>query len=95
MHVPPEYSLVGNLTGRARGRRGWFGRIVLEVEFWTLRGPPPGHGPTPVGWRTHEVVKRWRDASADDLLRFAEIRLERAVDLESQAIPARRPASAP
>lgn len=48
--IPPRFERE-RLTGRVRARRGWFGRMVLQVEVvresstaWAhLRiGPPPG-----------------------------------------------------
>lgn len=48
----------GQLTGRRRLRAGWFGRLVLQVEFhW--RGMPAGSR-----MLCHEI--RWRDARVED-----------------------------
>lgn len=58
------------VTGKVRFRRGWFGRLVPQVEEAVFPGrmpPPPGqdHKPDlPIGYI-------WRDARRDELDRLA------------------------
>jgi hypothetical protein len=48
------------LTGRTRYRIGWFGRLVVQVEYWTTLSVA---GQILV--RRH--VRHWRDARAEDM----------------------------
>ena len=55
-------------TGRVRGRAGWFGRIIMQVEILSPiadypRPPRPGsYDP----WKNGSLTF-WRDATAEDL----------------------------
>lgn len=62
------------LTGRARARPGWFGRLVLQVEvlITSYSACPPRPGADRNAWR--ELMRsqgtqrtHWRDATWDDL----------------------------
>ncbi|KAB7783467.1 hypothetical protein [Methylorubrum populi] len=57
-----------HLTGRVRGRVGWFGRVVMQVE---VRSPEP-HYPRPPRPGAYDPWGNgsytfWRDATHDDL----------------------------
>lgn len=60
----------GALTGRARGRIGFFGRVVMQVEKYQpiakFRYPNP---PRMLGRDYHpdELETHWVDATTDDL----------------------------
>lgn len=68
MHIPPRL----RTTGRLRFRRGWFGRLVPQVEVAVYRGrcpPPPGKEHPP----EEPLHHYWRDAKRcerDHLARF-------------------------
>lgn len=56
----------GVLTGKKRVRKGWFGKIILQVEVEQTRIRPP------INLREHiesmsETRKAWRDATAADV----------------------------
>jgi|GEM_PF-5978970 hypothetical protein len=62
------------LTGRARVRPGWRGRLVLQVEVLTTiySACPPMPGRDPREWRNlmrseGEQRLHWRDAAWDDM----------------------------
>jgi len=50
------------LTGRTRYRRGWFGRLILQVEETGCLFDPRGGGSYSPDYT------RWRDAKVDDLI---------------------------
>ena len=52
------------VSGRIRYRRGWFGRVILEVEEWTLVDTVPN----PQGSEPFLVWHgSWRDGRMTDL----------------------------
>lgn len=54
-----------DLTGAQRYRRGWFGRLILQVE----ETYPQGNSSKPQPFEpTFTICRRWRDASLADLL---------------------------
>ena len=62
------------LTGRARVRAGWFGRMVLQVEerVHQFSACPPMPGSDPKAWRDEMrrkgiVYCEWRDATWEDV----------------------------
>ena len=65
-NIPKE----GQLTGRARGRIGAFGRVIMQVEYWKrkfkhrYRCMPTG-GTAVIDW--NELCREWRDATSEDL----------------------------
>lgn len=52
------------LTGRTRYRRGWFGRLILQVEF-SQRYVRDLNGS---GYYDSGLITKWRDARVDDYL---------------------------
>lgn len=65
MVIPIQTWGAGTLTGKKRVRKGWFGKIILQVEVEQTRLQPP-----------HEMRrcdsmfitrKVWRDATAADV----------------------------
>lgn len=62
---------LGRLTGKARGRVGWFGRVVMQIEVCRIRREyrypnpplPPGHT-----LRAEELETHWVDATPDLLM---------------------------
>jgi hypothetical protein len=52
------------LTGRTRYRSGWFGRLILQVEF-QYRCIPAGARCSLSNWVTRN---EWRDATTSDAL---------------------------
>ncbi|MCY1301003.1 hypothetical protein D9M70_505920 [compost metagenome] len=48
-----------------RARRGWFGRLILQVRYKVVRARlnPPGQ---PVTWKD-AGVSEWRDVNGNDL----------------------------
>lgn len=68
MSIPPRYKP----TGTIRFRRGWFNRLVPQVEVAVCRGrvpPPPGKEPP----KDEILYYKWMDADKEDrdkLLRF-------------------------
>jgi len=52
------------LTGRIRLRIGWFGRLVLQVEYKTLQ-PYPGTDGRSTDWLW--TGADWRDAKVQDV----------------------------
>lgn len=66
MVCPVRFKTEANLTGRQRVRRGWFGKMILQVEF-----SYDSH----FGMKTdHNVGTMWRDATEADLgIKFASI----------------------
>lgn len=62
------------LTGRARVRPGWFGRLILQVEVRTLTysACPPMPGVSSAEWRGRmradgEATTAWRDATWEEV----------------------------
>ena len=61
-----------HLTGRVRGRPGWFGRVIMQVEVrsplprYPKPPPPSGSGPCDV-W-AQGAYTFWRDANRHDLV---------------------------
>lgn len=55
--------MIEKLTGNIRYRRGWFGRLVLQIEVSQPFGEYDGVG-------FYSTVNRilWRDAKVEDLL---------------------------
>lgn len=54
----------GALTGRHRHRAGWFGRLILQVEYATME-PHPGTEGRGTDWKP--TGREWRDATVEDL----------------------------
>lgn len=50
----------GQLTGRTRHRVGWFGKLILQVEYWEERWASDGFG-------SDELFVCWRDARVEDV----------------------------
>lgn len=71
--------VAGQLTGRSRGRLGWFGKVILQVEKWVYYPPflfphsvlAPGRSSHPIKYST-----RWVDATPDDLIQGKIFRLD-------------------
>jgi len=63
--MPPMPYVVSEwtLTGSVGSRRGWFGRMIYQVQEARDRGVATGGTPE---WQSKEY--RWRDATLDDLL---------------------------
>lgn len=51
----------GELTGSQRVRQGWFGRLVVQVEFFNDSYRPDDM------WPTKDIPTKWRDAKVTDL----------------------------
>ena len=51
------------LTGRSRYRLGWFGKLVLQVEYATLQ---PHDAGARTDWKW--TGRAWRDARCEDLV---------------------------
>lgn len=66
MVCPVRFKTESNLTGKQRVRRGWFGKMILQVEF--------SYDST-FGMKTeYNVGTMWRDATEADLgIKFATI----------------------
>ncbi|ACL57579.1 hypothetical protein [Methylobacterium nodulans] len=70
-----------HLTGRVRGRPGWFGRVVMQVE---VRSPEPLYPKVPprgqrdVGAQGADTF--WRDATVMDLAEINPRGRERDAD---------------
>jgi hypothetical protein len=63
--VAPVKSYRKTLTGRVRGRRAWFGKVLMQVEVMAEELSLPREGqPRSVLSRHYE----WRDATLDDFL---------------------------
>jgi hypothetical protein len=59
MVSPIRMSIEAAPTGRTRARRGWFGKMIVQMEF---------HVDTRIGTKTeHNTGTRWRDATEADL----------------------------
>jgi hypothetical protein len=71
--IPNHASVTnGTLTGRVRARRGWFGRMIMQVEFyWVKSFYLYPNAPKMDGELTDEDFEggNWRDATPDDLTR--------------------------
>jgi len=71
--------IVGQLTGRSRGRLGWFGKVILQVEKWThspaflFPNAPPAPG---LPLRPHHYSTLWVDATPNDLIQGKVFRLD-------------------
>lgn len=57
---------MSKLTGRARYRHGWRGKLILQVEYETPFLRPERHQQPELG----EFECRWRDAQIQDLVTF-------------------------
>ncbi len=55
-----------NLTGRTRYRVGWFGRLIVQVEYAT-RQPHAGTEGRGTDWLW--TGREWRDARCEDFTR--------------------------
>lgn len=70
-----------HLTGRTRGRIGWFGRIIMQVEVKSPvprfpSAPPPPEEPYDP-WECGAYYF-WRDATAQDIIKVNECGTEAA-----------------
>lgn len=68
MVMPIRHRRLSRLTGRVRARRGWFGKMILQVEWYydSVCG---------LKW-TMDVGKVWRDAREEDLnMKFAPLNI--------------------
>ena len=52
------------LTGRTRYRKGWFGKVILQVEETVTIDDDVGYG---IGTHSHQETC-WRDAGPNDIL---------------------------
>ena len=52
------------LTGNTRWRKGWFGKVILQVEETITVDDDVGYG---LGTHSSQVL-RWRDAKTDDIV---------------------------
>jgi hypothetical protein len=57
---------VRKLTGRARYRHGWLGKLILQIEYEAPVIPSGRRQPLDGG----EFECRWRDARVEDLAPF-------------------------
>jgi hypothetical protein len=59
MVSPIAFKVESSPTGRTRARRGWFGKMIVQMEF---------NVDTRIGLKTeHNTGTRWRDATEADL----------------------------
>jgi hypothetical protein len=75
----PKIASAWRLMGKTRVRRGWFGRIVIQVQEGRRHGYAQPRGPEYDEW----IETRWRDATIYDL---HDMRSGEAVD-ESSLLP--------
>lgn len=68
MVSPVRFYVESKLTGKLRVRRGWFGKLVLQVEVSL---------DSRIGLHTeYDVKKKWRDAKESDVgLDFAALNI--------------------
>lgn len=84
----------GRRTGRVRVIPGWFGRMVLEIE-WTVTeysACPPMPGRDPKQWRERmraegEQYPEWRKATWDDLNKLGPIAAAGVAPVEAPSLP--------
>lgn len=70
MVMPVGYYSEVKLTGRQRVRRGWFGKLILQVEVEQIYITPPGvppHEHCPPYQSDNQPCTKWRDATAADV----------------------------
>lgn len=79
MVMPVGYYSETRLTGKKRVRKGWFGKLILQVEVEQHYHVPPGLPPTehcPPYVSENQPRLKWRDATAADVgLETAELSL--------------------
>lgn len=68
MASPVRFYIESEPTGNMRVRRGWFGKMILQIEV---------HVDSRCGFNTeHHVTTRWRDATEKDVgIKFAPLNI--------------------